>query len=136
MTTPIIPVPLQGPAYFVSHGNEAFPSLIMVLQGYGITIEQISATFIKHGITSGTLKLIPDAPFSTFELTLPQGPHSALAANTNLCTTKLTAPTSLVAQNNIEIHQNTTITTTNCTKPHHKNTKHKHTKHKHTKKHK
>jgi hypothetical protein len=131
--TPLIPVPLEGPAYFVSHGNEAFPSLIMVLQGYGITIDQISSTFIKKGITSGTLKLIPDAPFTTFELTLPEGPHSALAANTNLCTTtKLNAPTAFVAQNGQEIHQATPITVTGC--PKHTITKHtthrKHTTHK------
>jgi hypothetical protein len=30
--TPIIPVSLEGPVYFVSHGGEAFPSLVIVLQ--------------------------------------------------------------------------------------------------------
>ncbi len=84
--TPLIPVPLEGPAIFVSHGGEAFPSLTMVLQGYGITIDLVGTTFIsKSGITSTTFKTVPDQPFSSFELVLPQGPFSALAANGNLC---------------------------------------------------
>ncbi|HEY5342974.1 MAG TPA: hypothetical protein VIJ66_04885 [Solirubrobacteraceae bacterium] len=84
--TPIVPVPLTGPAIFVSHGGEAFPSLILVLQGYGITIDLTGATFIsKSGITSSTFKTVPDQPFSTFELTLPTGKFSALAAITNVC---------------------------------------------------
>jgi hypothetical protein len=84
--TPILPVALEGPAYFVSHGGEAFPSLIVVLQGYGITIDLVGTTFInKQGITSSTFKTVPDQPVTSFELTLPQGPYSALTANGNFC---------------------------------------------------
>jgi hypothetical protein len=84
--TPVLPVPLEGPAYFVSNGGEAFPNLIMVLQGDGVTIDLVGDTFIsKAGITSSTFKTVPDQPIQSFELTLPQGPHSALAANGNLC---------------------------------------------------
>jgi len=84
--TPILPVPLTGPAIFVSHGGEAFPSLILVLQGYGVKINLVGQTFIsKAGITSSTFKTVPDQPFSTFELVLPTGKFSALAAITNVC---------------------------------------------------
>jgi hypothetical protein len=117
VTTQVLPVPLEGPAYFVSHGNEAFPSLTIVLQGYGTTIILTGSTLIRHGITSTTFHNTPDVPFHTFELTLPQGKYSALAATTNLCKTKLNMPTALVAQNGVEIHQTTKITTTNCPKP-------------------
>lgn len=72
--TPLIPVQLQGPAYFVSNGGEAFPSLIVVLQGYGVTVDLMGDTFIsKAGITSSTFNAVPDAPVNNFELTLPQG---------------------------------------------------------------
>ncbi len=123
--TPILPVPLEGPAYFVSHGGEAFPSLIVVLQGYGVTVDLVGSTFIsKHGITSSTFKSVPDVPVYTFELALPEGPYSALAAHGNLCTAKLAMPTEFLAQDGTTIHQSTPITTTGCphktTHTHHK----------------
>ena len=117
--TPILPVPLEGPAYFVSHGNEAFPQLILVLQGYGITIDLVGDTFIsKSGITSSTFAHVPDAPVSSFELTLPQGKYSALTANANLCTVKggLKMPTEFVGQNGAVIHQSTPISVSGCPK--------------------
>jgi hypothetical protein len=113
--TPILPVPLTGPAFFVSHGGEEFPALIVVLQGYGVTVELVGTTFIsKAGITSSTFKTVPDVPVGTFELRLPEGKYSALAANGNLCKSKLKMPTSFVAQNGAVIHQSTPIGVTGC----------------------
>jgi len=124
--TPLIPEPLTGPAYFVSHGGAKFPELIIVLQGYGVTIDLHGETFINPaGITSSTFRAVPDQPVGSFELTLPQGPDSALAANGNLCKAKLTMPTIFVAQNGKEVHQATKITATGCPKGKKAKAKHK-----------
>ncbi len=115
--TPLLPVALEGPAYFVSHGGAKFPELIIVLQGYGVTLDLHGETFInKEGVTSSTFATVPDAPVGTFELTLPQGKYSALAANGNLCKSKLAMPTAFTAQNGAVIHQNTPIGVTGCPK--------------------
>jgi hypothetical protein len=115
--TPILPVPLEGPAYFVSHGGEAFPSLIVVLQGYGVTVDLVGTTFISHkGITSSTFGQVPDVPVSTFELTLPEGKFSALGTDSNLCASKLAMPTAFIGQNGAEIHTSTPISVTSCPK--------------------
>ena len=130
--TPLIPVPLEGPAYFVSHGGEAFPSLVIVLQGYGVTIDLVGSTFIneKTGVTSSTFKTVPDQPVNTFELTLPEGKYSALAANANLCKQKkLAMPTEFVGQNGAEIHESTKISVTGCPKAKHAKKAKKSSKH-------
>jgi hypothetical protein len=113
--TPVLPVPLVGPAYFVSYGGAKFPELVIVLQGYGVTIKLHGETFIsKAGITSSTFHQVPDVPIASFEIRLPQGPDSALAANGNLCASTLKMPTLFVAQNGAEIHQSTPIAVTGC----------------------
>jgi hypothetical protein len=119
--TPLLPVPLTGPAIFVSHGGEAFPSLTVVLQGDGVTVDIVGTTFIsKAGITSTTFKTVPDDPFSTFELTLPQGKFSALTTNVptkahySLCGQKLTMPNELVGQNGAVLKQTTAVRVMGC----------------------
>jgi hypothetical protein len=119
-STPVLPVELSGPVYFVSHGGEAFPSLIVVLQGDGVRVDLTGTTFISRaGITSSTFKTVPDVPVHSFELYLPEGSYSALAANGNLCKSagKLKMPTEFVAQNGAIVKQSTKIAVTGCTKP-------------------
>ena len=116
-STPVIPVGLSGPAYFVSHGGAKFPELVIVLSGYGVTVQLHGETFIsKAGITSSTFRTIPDVPIGGFELKLPQGPGSALAANGNFCTSKLKMPTTFTAQNGMVVKQSTPIGVTGCPK--------------------
>jgi len=125
--TPLLPHPVKGPAHLVSHGNEAFPQLVLVLQGEGITVDLVGDTSIKAGVTSSTFAHVPDVPVSSFELTLPEGRYSALAAGGDLCKNakKLTMPTEFVAQNGARRTHSTKIVLTGCPKAKGQKGKHK-----------
>jgi hypothetical protein len=112
--TPLLNVPLEGPAYLVSHGGAAFPDLVFLLHGENVNIELVGKTDIKKGLTYSKFETVPDAPIDSFEATFPQGPHSVLAANGNLCAQSLLAPTKIVAQDNAQVVQNTTVTVIGC----------------------
>jgi hypothetical protein len=118
--TPVLKSPLTGPAYLVSHGNAAFPDVEFVLQGEGITLILDGQTDIKKGITTSTFNAVPDAPVTTFETTLPEGPHSALTSNVaqskrfSLCGAKLVMPTTITGQNGVVIQQDTKIPVGGC----------------------
>ncbi len=118
--TPILGVPLTGPAILVSHGGAAFPDVVFLLQGNErggtIRIDLDGRTDIKKGVTYSRFETVPDAPITSFETSLPQGPHSVLAATGNLCTSKLAMPTQLVGQNGAQVNQTTKIAVTGCPK--------------------
>ncbi len=120
--TPVLPVPLEGPVYFVSHAGASFPDAVMVLSGDNVTIEVTGETLIRKGITSATFRGLPDVPFETIEVMLPSGEFSEFGsvlpakAHNSFCGQKLVIPTSLVAQNGLEINKNTAISVTGCPK--------------------
>ncbi len=117
--TPVLPTPLGGPAYFVSHGGAKYPELVIVLRGDNVTIELHGETAIsKKGVLTSTFNSVPDAPFLSFDLKLPEGPYSALTANgKNLCKAgKLVMPTELVAQDGAVIRQSTKLKVAGCPK--------------------
>jgi hypothetical protein len=131
--TPVLKKPLAGPAYLVSHGNEAFPDVEFVLQGEGIKLILDGKTDIKSAqgkpcggpvpcITFSTFEATPDAPFTRFETFFPPGPHSIVTANVaeskhfNLCGEKLDMPTEITSQSGVLIKETTHVKVTGCPK--------------------
>jgi hypothetical protein len=112
--TPTLPGKLSGPAILVSHANEAFPDLDLVMEANGVRAILIGNTDIKNGITTTTFASTPDVPVSSITVNLPLGAHSALAANGNLCTNPLVMPTTMTGQNGVVVKQNTTIKVNTC----------------------
>jgi hypothetical protein len=120
--TPVLSAPLTGPAILVSRGGAAFPDLVLLLQGEGVTIELVGNTDIKRGVTYTRFDALPDAPLSSFALTLPAGPHSILAAylpasaHGSLCAQRLVLPTLITGQSGVQIAQSTRVSVLGCPK--------------------
>ncbi len=114
-------VPLTGPAILVSHGGAAFPDVEFILQGEGVEIVLDGKTDIKKaGSPTPSSKRSPTRRSSSFETTLPEGPHSVLAtnipanANRSFCGLSLAMPTTIEGQNGAQIKQSTKIAVTGC----------------------
>jgi hypothetical protein len=82
-----------------------------------VRIDLVGDTFIsKAGITSSTFTNVPDVQVNSFELYLPEGPDSALAANGDLCKKSLSMPSTFTAQDGAQLKQDTKIQVTGCPK--------------------
>lgn len=112
--TPLLAALLGGPVYLVAHGHNALPAPTVVLEGEGVSLQLSGSTTIEHdGATAISFESLPDLPLRSFELYLPRGRHSVLAAGSDLCAAarqghpagRLSLPVELVAQNGIVLHR-------------------------------
>ncbi len=113
-TTPVLPGTLTGTAWLVSHGNEAYPNLDLILSGDGVTVILVGHSKVANSQITTSFDTLPDVPVTNISLYLPSGPNSVLGANGKLCRSKLTMPTTLVGQNMATILEEPTVAVRNC----------------------
>lgn len=120
VATPVLSEAMRGPAILVSHGGAAFPDMVLVLQAQGVRIDLAGALFVdERNTTSTTFRSIPDVPIRRFDLVLPEGPHSALAASASLCTKRpLSMFTAITGQSGGRVKPTVRVAVAGC--------KHKH----------
>lgn len=82
--TPLLDLPLEGPAYAVS-GYGQLPRLAFVLNGQVSLIPQAESKSVKNGLLRTTVPVIPDAPIGHFRLTLLGGSKGYLVNSRNTC---------------------------------------------------
>ncbi|HUN77887.1 MAG TPA: hypothetical protein VMU32_03105 [Solirubrobacteraceae bacterium] len=115
VTTPVLPGKLEGPAYLVSHGGQAFPDLDLIVRGDGIQVVLVGHTFISpSGVTSSKFETLPDVPVTAVAVDLPTGPQALLSAHADPCRAKLVAPTTLISQSGVKLTQQTTVAVHRC----------------------
>jgi hypothetical protein len=108
--TPLLPDPLSGPVYFVSHGGAAFPDTEIILQGDGVELLLDGHTQITKGVTYSHFETVPDEPFTSFEFNAPEGPYSIFGVNVpegdnyNLCQLRSTITTTKKVTKRIKGH--------------------------------
>jgi hypothetical protein len=118
VSTPVLAGELKGNAYLVSHGGAAFPDLDVVLEGDGVKVVLVGHTHIStKGVTTSTFENLPDVPVRSVTVSLPVGPRSLLSANGSLCKAKLSAPTTIVAQDGAKLTPPTQIAVRGCPAP-------------------
>jgi hypothetical protein len=114
VSTPTLPTPMTGRAYFVAVGGAEFPDLDLVVEGSGVKIILVGTTRITKGITTTTFASTPDVPVNSVTVSLPMQANSALAPNGDLCLRPLVMPTEITGQNGKVVKSNTIISVSGC----------------------
>lgn len=118
VSTPLLSARLTGPVYLVSHAGAAFPDLVSVLQGDGVRVDLVGRASVGvNGLTSAKFAPLPDVPVRRFDIVLPPGPHSLLAAGRALCRRghRRALTMSLVAQDRTSLERRVPLSGIRCT---------------------
>jgi len=78
-----------------------------------VTIKLVGSILIKGTRTTSTFGGIPDVPITAFDLTFPQGPHSALQGS-GLCTGNILMPTTFIAHDGAQVKRVVHVKATGC----------------------
>jgi hypothetical protein len=96
--SPFVTGSLRGPVYLVKQ-NRRLPKLVVQLRG-ALSLDMTGQIKIgKRNKIATTFGTVPDVPVTKFSLSFHSGKYGIIAANANLCTRKLFAPTELRGQN-------------------------------------
>jgi hypothetical protein len=84
-TTPLLPGPLRGGAYFVENPSRPLPDLVLALRGE-VDVDVVGKVTIPGGKRlATTFDAIPDVPITAFTLRLFSGRNGAVGTAANLC---------------------------------------------------
>ena len=100
-TTPILEEPLQGPVYLRSSSHK-LPDLVAVLKGPSsrpIEVDLDGRIDSVNGGIRNTFEVVPDAPVSSFVLTMQGGKKGLLQNSTNICAKAFRSTAKFSAQN-------------------------------------
>jgi hypothetical protein len=122
--TPILDEPLTGPVYFIKNVRtdpksgrqiKTLPTLATVLRGGGVTLVVRATTAVVHDQLVTTFANIPDAPVSSFQLTINGGKKDILVVSgADICAGAQVAAQVAYGQNGKIDQRNITIKTPDC----------------------
>lgn len=95
--TPLLDRPLEGPVYLRSSSHE-LPDLVIALRGQ-VELDLVGRIDSIHRGIRTTFETVPDAPVTSFTLSMEGGAKSLLANSTNLCASAHRAQVQLLGQN-------------------------------------
>ncbi len=101
-TTPLLPEPLEGPVYLMSGFGHLIPDMVVALKGDGgIAINLDGRIDQVRGGMRASFEALPDAPVTSFELTLFGGGRGLLENSADVCLAPGAASARFVGQNNL-----------------------------------
>ena len=117
----VLPDPLKGPVYFVRGERKdpksgrtirTLPKLFIPLSADGVTIYVNASSDVQDDRLVTTFDNLPDAPFSSFDLSIAGGQHGILAVSgANVCAKTQVASALFTGQNGQEVPSEVTMGT-------------------------